>query len=46
MRKADAGVITIPPSDRPVDAIEIASDRRASNQRASVVMLGMIPPQP
>src|SRR5215471_7933217 len=35
MRKADTGVITMPPSDRLVEAIEIASDRRASNQRAS-----------
>jgi len=46
IRKAEAGVITMPPSDRPVVAIDSASGRRASNQRATIVVAGTNPQQP
>ena len=44
--KAEAGVTRIPPSERPVVAIDIASGRCASNQRATMVVAGTIPQQP
>ena len=44
--KAASGVTSTPPSDRPVEAIDSASARRASNQRATMVVAGTKPQKP
>ena len=46
IRKAQSGVISTPPSDRPVEAMERASARRASNHRATMVVAGTKPQKP
>ena len=43
MNRLANGVITMPPTDRPVDATDRATARRAWNQRVTTVVVGTSP---
>lgn len=46
MKRLAKGVMTMPPTDSPVEATESATDRLAWNQRVTTVVVGTNPHRP